>query len=100
MLKATLVEALARHVEVLHLELFDTLAQNTIHLTHVDELIVHLIDAACAILITFRSIPHSIRLLRLLCTLIMLCILVLQEAAMLSVAHSDLRLYLLGKHAL
>ena len=90
MLKAALVEALARHVEVLHLELFNALAQHTIHLTHVDELIVHLIDAACAILITFRSIPHGIRLLRLLCTLIMLCILVLQEAAMLSVTHSDL----------
>ena len=90
MLKATLVEALARHVEVLHLELFDALAQHTIHFTHVDELIVDFIDAACAILIALSGIPHGIRLLRLLCTLIMLCILVLQEAAMLSVAHSDL----------
>ena len=100
MLKAALVEALTRHMEVLHLELFDALAQNTIHFTHMDELVVDFIDAACAILITFRRIPHGIRLMRLLSTLVMLCILVLQEAAMLSVAHSDLRLHLLGKHAL
>ena len=100
MLKSTLVEALARHMEVLHLELFDALAQNTIHFTHMDELIVDLIDAARAILVTLSRIPHGIRLMRLLSTLVMLCILVLQEAAMLSVAHSDLRLHLLGKHAL
>ena len=100
MLKAALVEALARHVEVLHLELFDALAQDTVHFTHVDELIVDFVDAACAILIPLSGLSHGIRLLRLLSTLVMLSILVLQEAAVLSVAHSDLRLHLLGKHAL
>ena len=99
MLEAALVETLARHVEVLHFELFDTLAQDSIHFTHVDELIVDLVNTACSILVTFSSLPYSIRLLGLLSTLVMLCILVLQKATVLSVTHSDLRLHLLRKHA-
>ena len=100
MLKAALVEALTCHMEVLHLELFDALAQDSVHLTHVDELIVNLIDAACTILVTFSGLTHGIWLLRLLSTRVVLCILVFQEATMLCVAHSDLRLHLLRKHAL
>ena len=98
-LKAALVETLTCHVEVLHLELFDTLAQDSIHLTHVDELIVDFVHAACAILVTLSGLTRGIRLLRLLSTRVVLCILVFQEATMLCIAHSDLRLHLLRKHA-
>ena len=100
MLKTALVEALARHVEVLHLELLDALTQDTIHFAHVDELVVDFVDAPCTILVALGSIPHCIRLLGLLRTLVMLCILVLQESPMLCVTHCDLRLHLLRKHAL
>ena len=73
MLEAALVEALACHVEVLHLELLDALTQDTIHFAHVDELVVDFVDATCPILVALGSIPHCIRLLGLLSTLVMLC---------------------------
>ena len=46
MLKARLVEALRRHVEVLDLELLDAVAEDAIHLAHVDELVVDFVHAA------------------------------------------------------
>ena len=38
------VETLWCHVEVLNFELFDTIAQNSIHLSHVNEFVVNFID--------------------------------------------------------
>ena len=46
MLKARLVEALRGHVEVLDLELLDAVAEDAIHLAHVNELVVDLVHAA------------------------------------------------------
>ena len=42
-------------MEVLNFELLDALAEDAVHLTHVYQLVVYFIDAACA-LATFRCI--------------------------------------------
>ena len=55
LLEAGLVEALRRHMEVLNFELFNALAEDSIHLTHVYQLIVYFIDAART-LATLRGI--------------------------------------------
>lgn len=44
MLESNLVEAL-RLVEVLDFKLFDPLAQNSVHLAHVDKLVVDFVDS-------------------------------------------------------
>ena len=46
LLKARLVEALRGHVEVLDLELLDAVAEDAVHLAHVDELVVDFVHAA------------------------------------------------------
>ena len=49
LLKARLVEPLRSHVEVLHLELFDAVSENAIHLAHVNQFVVDFVDATSSI---------------------------------------------------
>ena len=53
LLKARLVEALRGHVEVLDLELLDAVAEDAVHLAHVDELVVDFVHAAGRIVTVF-----------------------------------------------
>ena len=84
-------------MEVLYLELLDALAQNSVHLTHVDEFVVDFVDVAI--------IPLSfwgIRLLGLLHAVGCICavVRVFQEPSVLRVAHLNLIFDLRRQHVL
>ena len=49
LLESRLIEALCRHVKVLHFELLDSIAEHAIHLSHVNELVVDFIDATSSL---------------------------------------------------
>lgn len=79
-------------MEVLDFELFDALAEDTVHLTHVNELVVDVVNvASCRGCRRIRLIVFSWLLIGLVES---------SEFSMLSVAHGDLSLDLLGEHAL
>ena len=93
LLGARLVEALRCHVEVLDLQLLDPLSKHSIHLAHVDELVVDFVDASGVVALC------DIRLLRLVTwsrRLITTRVrlgghrISAQEPTVLSVAHLDL----------
>jgi hypothetical protein len=83
MFEARLAEALGCHVEVLNFELLDALSKDSIHLPHVDQLIVHFVDVSSFVVISgswFSLVQTA-------------------EPSMFSIAHRNLRLDFLRKHA-
>ena len=91
-------------MEVLNLELLDSLAQHPIHFPHVYQLVVNLVNAARLALLRFcgrrsqllsrgaaRVCLRRLRLLRLVVE-------ILAEFTVLCVTHSDLSLRLLRQH--
>ena len=83
MLEARLVESLRGHVKVLHLKLLDAVAQRPVHLAHVNELVVDLVDFP--LVVTVRSVGKE-----LLGTAVLVAAVEAAELAVLRVTHCDL----------
>ena len=94
-LETRLVESLGCHVEVLYFELFDALAKYPVHLAHVDQFVVNIVDVAAACRSRIR-----IARIRFFVTADRLHIVQSLELSMLSITHRDISLHLVRQHVL
>ena len=105
LLKARLVEALRGHVEVLDLELLDAVAEDAVHLAHVDELVVDFVHAAGRIVTVFDLHLAGLVLMVKRCISAISCTSICrfrssQKSSMLRVTHLNLIFDFVGDHVL